>query len=92
MTTADDIAAGVAEAHGISKKVAKDIMETMTGRIAGELAMGRDVNIHGFGKFLAKNVPAHTGRNPQTGETLQIPAKRKVTFTPATLLKSALNA
>lgn len=52
---------------------------------------GDSVNIPGFGIFAAKERPAHTGRNPATGETVEIPAKRVVVFKPSKSLKDLLN-
>ena len=49
------------------------------------------VNITGFGVFAAKTRPARNGKNPATGESITIPAKRVAVFKPAKALKDALN-
>lgn len=51
---------------------------------------GDSVNIPGFGIFTSKERPAHTGRNPATGESVEIPAKRVAIFKPSKLLKDIL--
>ena len=53
------------------------------GIIAVELDAGRKVSIAGFGTFATKSRSARPGRNPATGETIQIPARKYAKFTPA---------
>jgi DNA-binding protein HU-beta len=57
------------------------------GIIAVELDSGRDVVLTGFGSFGTKHRPARTGRNPQTGESIQLAAKNYPTFKPGKGLK-----
>ncbi|WP_298967081.1 HU family DNA-binding protein [uncultured Roseibium sp.] len=52
---------------------------------------GTETNLTGFGKFKVKETAARQGRNPATGETIQIAASKKLTFAPAKALKDALN-
>ena len=59
-----------------------------TGLIADALAAGQDVSIPGFGVFEVKKVAAREGRNPKTGESIQIPAHRRVAFRAGKGLKS----
>lgn len=61
--------------------------ESGEGIIAVELDADRDVSISGFGKFYTSRSKARTGRNPATGEPLQIPAKKHAKFKPAKGLK-----
>ena len=51
---------------------------------------GEEVNLPSFGKFKVKDSPARQGRNPATGETIEIAASRKLGFTPAKQVKDAL--
>lgn len=51
-----------------------------TGLIADALAAGESVTIPGFGTFVVKKAAAREGRNPKTGESIQIPAHRRVAF------------
>lgn len=58
--------------------------------IASILSQGEDVNIPGFGKFSVTERAARVGRNPKTGETIQVAASKKVSFKPAKALKEAV--
>ncbi len=61
------------------------------GVIAGELKNGGKVQITGFGSFVAKKRAARTGRNPRTGEAIQIAASTVPQFKPGQGLKDFLN-
>ena len=61
------------------------------GLIAGTLSSGGKVTIAGFGTFEARERKARTGRNPQTGETIQIAARRYPGFHPGKTLKDEIN-
>ena len=65
--------------------------ETVFNTILDELAKGERVTIHGFGSFNVVNVPAHEGRNIQTGKKIKIPAKNRVKFTQAAAMKETVN-
>lgn len=77
----------------ISKAKAAEIIDHIfstkdgEGIIAVELDAGRKVNITGFGSYSTKSRAARTGRNPATGETIQIPAKKYAHFSAAKGLK-----
>ncbi len=73
-----------------TKKEAQDLVEGIIGTIKGNLSKGDDVAISGFGTFKVKQTKARMGRNPKTGETIQIPAKRKISFKAAKDLKDSL--
>jgi len=73
-----------------TKKEAQTIVETVWDSIKNSLKKKEDVAISGFGTFKVKQTKARTGRNPKTGETIQIPAKRKVAFKASKELKSIL--
>lgn len=73
-----------------TKKEAQDLVEGIIDTIKGSLSKGDDVAISGFGTFKVKQTKARTGRNPKTGETIQIPAKKKVSFKVAKDLKESL--
>ena len=51
---------------------------------------GEKVNLPGFGRFKVKDSPARQGRNPATGETIEIAASKKLGFSPAKQVKDAL--
>ena len=55
------------------------------------LSVGQEVSLKGFGKFVLKQKPARTGRNPATGEAIQIPAKTVLKFVPTASFKSKIS-
>jgi DNA-binding protein HU-beta len=77
--------------HGMNKADARKAVDDLLAAIVAASAKGDEVSLSGFGKFKIKDSPAREGRNPATGETIQIAASRKLTFTPAKAVKDALN-
>jgi nucleoid DNA-binding protein len=73
-----------------TKKEAQTAVETTLEAIKGSLKKKDPVAISGFGTFKVKETKPRTGRNPKTGETIQIPAKKKVSFKASKELKSIL--
>ncbi|HVK42507.1 MAG: integration host factor [Phenylobacterium sp.] len=86
----NDLAASLAEADGISKTQAKQVVDGLFKAIEAAAVRGEEISIPGFGKFKVQDKPARTGRNPSTGATIQIAATRKVVFQPAKALKDAV--
>jgi DNA-binding protein HU-beta len=78
--TMKQIAAELAEKNGMSKKDVEAIIEGVTGALVKNLKHGNRVRWKGVGIMQVKQTKARTGRNPATGETIQIPAKKKVAF------------
>ncbi len=91
MPTANEIADKIAAEHGLSKAQAKSIVDSIFTEITKAATSAAESNIPGFGKFKVRESAARQGRNPATGETIQIAASKKLTFTPAKALKDALN-
>jgi len=83
----DRIAAG----SGISKAQAATAIDTAVDSITGALKKGDRVALIGFGTFSAAQRKARNGRNPQTGATIKIAARRVAKFTPGAELKKAVN-
>ena len=81
----------VASSAGISKTQASDAVEAVFGSISGELSSGGEVRLVGFGTFMVANRKATTGRNPRTGETIQIAASKQPKFRPGKGLKESVN-
>lgn len=73
-----------------TKKEAQEIVDTIWDTIKNSLKNQEDVAISGFGTFRVKQTKARMGRNPKTGETIQIPAKKKIAFRVSKELKSLL--
>jgi DNA-binding protein HU-beta len=87
-----DLAEKLAADHGLTKADARKAVDSVFAAIAQAAADGGEVSLNGFGKFKVKDSPAREGRNPSTGETIQIAASKKLAFTPAKAVKDLLNA
>lgn len=81
----------IAGEAGLSKTDATKAVEALVSTITRSLRSGQSVTIVGFGTFLARDRKARTGRNPKTGEVIQIAASRKPSFKAGKGLKDALN-
>jgi integration host factor subunit alpha len=76
---------------GLNKKIAMDIIEKLFEVLKGCLQNAEDLKISGFGTFHVRDKKTRMGRNPQTGEAMEISARRVVTFKPSQRLRDALN-
>lgn len=86
----DELARAVAERSGLQNSQAKAAVEATLEEIAKQIAAGNEVRLTGFGKFSTAQREARQGRNPQTGETIQIAAKRVPKFSAGAELKKAV--
>jgi DNA-binding protein HU-beta len=89
MKTADLID-HVSREAGMEKGAAKKAIEAVLAGIVDAAKKGEEVNLPGFGRFKVKDSPARQGRNPATGETIEIEASKKLGFSPAKQVKDAL--
>jgi integration host factor subunit alpha len=89
--TKADIIESVYEKVGFSKKEAADVVEMVFDTIKETLERGEKIKISGFGNFIVREKKSRVGRNPQTGEEIEISARRVLTFRPSQVLKNALN-
>lgn len=80
----------MADAADISKAAASKALDALTDAIAGALKSGDTVSLIGFGTFAVKERAARTGRNPQTGATIEIKASKNPSFKPGKALKDAV--
>ncbi len=80
----------IAQDAGITLMQAQKAYHGMLDGIKGALQRGQRVTFSGFGSFEIKTRNERKGRNPKTGETITIPAKRRVKFTPSRELKRNL--
>ncbi|ETA74802.1 HU family DNA-binding protein [Ligilactobacillus equi] len=80
----------VAEKTGLTKKDATVAVDAVFGSIQDFLAEGEKVQLIGFGNFEVRDRAARKGRNPQTGEEIQIPASKVPAFKPGKALKDAV--
>jgi len=81
----------VAEGADISKAAATRAVDTIIEQITQSLKKGDQVTLVGFGTFAVKARAARTGRNPRTGETINIPASNNPSFKAGKALKDAVN-
>ncbi len=81
----------IAEETGLSKADSSRALEALVNGVITGLTDGDKVTITGFCTFTAKDKPAKKGRNPRTGETVLISARRAVTIKAGSKLKEALN-
>lgn len=86
-----DLIAAVAEETDLPKSKATEVVDAIFSTIEKALKEQQEVRLIGFGSFVAAKRKATTGRNPQTGEEIQIPASISVRFKPGKALKDAVN-
>lgn len=86
-----DIVAKVSESADLSKADAGRAVDAVIAAITEGLAAGQQVSIAGFGSFEVRQRAARTGRNPRTGETIEIAASNSPGFKAGKALKDAVN-
>lgn len=88
--TLKNIAAELAEKHELTKKQVNLIMDDMVAMLVKNLKKGNRIRMAGLGILQVRKRAARMGRNPATGETIKIPAKKKIAFRAAKELKEAV--
>ena len=88
--TLKHLAAALAESHEMSKKQAEAVLGDFVGNIVKHLKKGERIRIGGLGILQVRKRAARIGRNPATGEQIQIKASKKVAFRAAKELKEAI--
>lgn len=81
----------IAQAADVPKAQASRVLDAMTSVVGDALAEGRQVSMVGFGTFMVRERPARSGRNPRTGETIQIAASKTPSFKAGKALKDRVN-
>jgi DNA-binding protein HU-beta len=89
--TKTELVTFVSEASGLTKKDAANALDAVFAGIEESLKKGDKVQLIGFGNFEVRQRAARKGRNPQTGEEIQIAASKAPAFTPGKSLKEAVN-
>jgi integration host factor subunit alpha len=89
--TKAELIESIYEKIGFSKQEASEIVEMVFDILKSTLERGEKVKISGFGNFVVREKRPRIGRNPQTGEEIEISARKVLTFKPSQVLKSALN-
>ena len=85
-----ELIGSVAGKANLSKRAARAAVEAMVSTIEAAMKNGEKVSLVGFGTFSAPTRPARPGRNPQTGEAIQIPARKVPKFTPGRSLRDSI--
>ena len=89
--TKADLVEEVARVTQLTKKQAESIVNLVFQTIVDSLRAGRKIELRGFGSFRIRNRGARIGRNPKTGEKVEVPPKRIPYFKPGKELKEQLN-
>ena len=87
----NDLVAAAAEAAGLTKADAAKAVDAVFDTVTSSLKGGKEVRLVGFGTFSVVSRKATTGRNPRTGETIQIAASKQPKFKAGKGLKDAVN-
>lgn len=86
-----DLIDRVGESSGLAKSDAAAAVDAVLAGIADALTSGDSVTLPGFGTFEVRSRAARSGRNPQTGESMEIAASKAPAFKPASALKKSVN-
>ncbi len=86
-----ELVAAIAEKTELSKKDSEKVLKAFVDVVTEELTKGEKIQLVGFGTFEVAERTAREGRNPQTGETMSIPASKAPKFKAGKALKDAVN-
>lgn len=89
--TKADLAERIVDGVGLNHREAKDMVEAFFAEVSQTLEAGEAVKISGFGVFNLRDKPARPGRNPKTGESIPVSARRVVTWHPSACIKDAVD-
>ena len=90
--TKSDIVKNLNDEIGLNKREAKELVDSFFENIKKLLSQGQGVKLSGFGNFQLKNKSSRPGRNPRTGENVEITARRVVTFKSGQKLKKSMQS
>ena len=89
--TGAELARALAVNRGLPLKVAEEVVDVFIATLSEALIEGGTVELRGFGTFYVRDADAYTARNPQTGEPVDVPARRMAAFRPASGLREKVN-
>jgi len=89
--TKTEIAENIQAGTDLTKKESAELMEAVFAIMKSTLESGENLKISGFGSFVVKQKRDRQGRNPQTGESITIEARRILSFKPSHVLKASIN-
>ena len=90
--TKSDIVENLNNEIGLNKREAKELVDMLFNDIKNLLSEGHEVKLSGFGNFQLRDKSSRPGRNPRTGEDVEISARRVVTFKSGQKLKASVKA
>jgi DNA-binding protein HU-beta len=88
--TKSQLVSRLADSGGMGRKQVDDLMNNLVDTIVKSVKKGENVKIPGLGIFRLRKMKARMGRNPQTGEAIKIPARKKVGFSVAKTFKETV--
>jgi integration host factor subunit alpha len=91
-TTKNDLVDAVCRELDFSKKEVQEAVDTLFELIREELSRSNTIKLPGFGNFTIRSKRERTGRNPKTGETMAITARKVVSFKPSSILRDRVQA
>ncbi len=89
--TRDELITKVSESSGVTKNTVSNVVKTLFMEMEQAFTQGEDVSIKNFGRFDVTTTKEHEGRNPQTGEPIIIPEKKRIRFTAGEPLRRVIN-
>lgn len=89
--TRDELITKVSESSGVTKNTVSNVVKTLFMEMEQAFTQGEDVSIKNFGRFDVTITKEHEGRNPQTGEPIIIPEKKRIRFTAGEPLRRVIN-
>jgi DNA-binding protein HU-beta len=87
-----DLVDAISGRQGLGKAQVQQIVEDVFEEISASLSKGEKIDLRGFGTFSVRESAARTGRNPQTGAAIEIPARKVPAFKPGKELKDRVNS
>jgi len=91
MTKADIVDLVFEKMQDVNKKQVTDWVEVVFATLKDTMARGEDIKISGFGNFKLRQKKSRMGRNPRTGEPVEITARKVLTFRPSDILREIIN-
>ncbi len=90
-TTKNDLIEALCRELDSPKREVQELVEVLFETIREELEKGNDIKLPGFGNFLVRSKSARMGRNPKTGEQIEVTARNVISFKPSTILRERVN-
>lgn len=88
ITSKEDLVSAAAAVTGMTKQDTARTFDAILAAVVDSLRQQKQVRLHGVGTLKAAITPAHTARNPRSGEPVQVGDRRRVTYTPSAELKN----